>query len=874
MRVVVTGASGGVGSCVVAELVRRGHDVHGLSRGPQSVLPERCRYTRADVRDADALVRVMTDGGEPADAVVHLAWATRPSRDAGATHAVDVGGTRAVVGATQRAGVTRLVVMSSVLAYGANVDTAERSMVESDPLRPSSIHPYSRYKACAEELVETSGVNAVLVRAATVLGRHSTGVTRQRFAAPFLVGVKGTHNLLQFIHPDDLGRFVADAVLRPDWTGPVNLAASDVITLREVATILDKPYVELHPRRVEALLRLLWNRRPFSGDLGAAEAALHSPLVDTTRLGELGFQPAWSSRDCVTDFRRANRENIHLGSTRVTVPWRLPWSRVPRAAPHGPQRRSAHSGAGGEFDSTVDPAWPVYTAANTSEAFPGPMTPLSLELALEAGRATGAQSADILQMTGEGRRVLIEEQTGSFGHAIYLNLSVLFAASAVLPGADPSAWRDLLFGAGSGTELPKFDKSGLWDTARRLPRMVTLIMAAARETRRMNDEARGQQRGAAYYRGLSDQQLHSQLCCTGDEVASAWAMAGLASLAVVPIIGIVEKQAGKRLATLFRGGTQNLVSAGLILSTHELAAQAGSDASIAAILHDHDDDPDGALRRLGAEHPGFTSRLRAVIAEYGHRGPGETELINPVFADSPARLLDVVAKLAGSEKRTVAPMPPMGPRLRLLARLCAGFQQSREQARDAAIRYTHCYRLIAREVGARLAERGVIEHRDEVFYLTRDELMHPPADARDRVARRQAERARLAGQRRPMNFVEHWQPSADTLTEMAPGESLTGTPVSAGTGKGPVRVLTADSTNELQPGEVLVTEFTDTGWTPFFSYAAAVVVDTGAEMSHAAVVAREFGIPCVVGSTVGSRILRTGHIVEVDGSSGRVTRVE
>jgi phosphohistidine swiveling domain-containing protein len=502
------------------------------------------------------------------------------------------------------------------------------------------------------------------------------------------------------------------------------------------------------------------------------------------------------------------------------------------------------------------------------------MTPLSLELALEAGRATGAQSADILKMTGEQRRVLIEEQTGSFGHAIYLNLSVLFAASAVLPGTDPSAWKDLLFGEGSGTELPKFDRSGLWGTAIRLPRMIVLIIAAGRETRRMNDQARGQQHGAAYYRALSDQQLHSQLRCIGDELASAWAIAGLASLAVVPIIGMVEKQAGKRLATKFRGGTDKLASAGLILSAQELAAQAASDASVAAILRDRDHDPDDQLRHLDAANPGFASRLRAVIAEYGHRGPGETELINPVFADSPARLLDVVAKLAASPTRTVAPMPPMGPRLRLLVRLCAGFQQSREQARDAAIRYTHCYRLTAREIGARLADCGFIERRDDVFYLTRDELIHPPTDARDRVARRLAERARLAGQRRPMNFVAHWAPSAGTLTEMAPGESVTGTPVSAGVARGPVRVVTADSTDELRPGEILVTEFTDTGWTPFFSYAAAVVVDTGAEMSHAAVVAREFGIPCVVGSTVASRVLRTGHVAEVDGSSGRVTRLQ
>ena len=72
----------------------------------------------------------------------------------------------------------------------------------------------------------------------------------------------------------------------------------------------------------------------------------------------------------------------------------------------------------------------------------------------------------------------------------------------------------------------------------------------------------------------------------------------------------------------------------------------------------------------------------------------------------------------------------------------------------------------------------------------------------------------------------------------------------------------------------MVAESIDVGWTPFFSYAAAVVVNTGAKMSHAAIVAREFGIPCVVGSKTGSRALRTGHVVEVDGASGRVRRVE
>jgi len=248
---------------------------------------------------------------------------------------------------------------------------------------------------------------------------------------------------------------------------------------------------------------------------------------------------------------------------------------------------------------------------------------------------------------------LIEEQTGSFGHTIYLNLSVLFATTPVLPGAEPAAWENLLFGVGSTADVPKLDNFGQWGMARRLTRMVAVIAGATSETRRMDREARRQQRDAGYYACMTDEQLHCQLRCTRDEVVNAWAVAGLASLAVVPIVAIIEKQAGKRFATQFRGGTESLVSAGLIRGAHELGELACADVSIATILAESD--PCVALSRLEVEHPRFAARLHGVIAEYGHRGPGETELINPVFADSPARLLDVVVKLTRTAERTVQP---------------------------------------------------------------------------------------------------------------------------------------------------------------------------------------------------------------------------
>ena len=250
----------------------------------------------------------------------------------------------------------------------------------------------------------------------------------------------------------------------------------------------------------------------------------------------------------------------------------------------------------------------------------------------------------------------------------------------------------------------------------------------------------------------------------------------------------------------------------------------------------------------------------------GHRDPQEGEELLRL----PAAPL---AKAAG-ERLERRRLEGPGRRVALAAEVANRFQRLREQASDATIRRTHQYRLIAREIGRRLADRGVIDQPEDVFYLIRSELKNPPANAAELVARRRAERERLRVERPPLNFAGTYSTTRDAAGALEPGQSLQGTPVSAGVAKGRVRVLTADSMDDLEPGEVLVSAFTDTGWTPYFSFAAAVVVDTGGEMSHAAVVAREFGVPCVVGTLRGSAVLRTGDVVEVDGATGKVTRVE
>ncbi|MDP3891895.1 PEP-utilizing enzyme, partial [Nocardioides sp.] len=101
---------------------------------------------------------------------------------------------------------------------------------------------------------------------------------------------------------------------------------------------------------------------------------------------------------------------------------------------------------------------------------------------------------------------------------------------------------------------------------------------------------------------------------------------------------------------------------------------------------------------------------------------------------------------------------------------------------------------------------------------------------------------------------------------------IVGRPACSGVVEGTVRVATTVAeAQELQPGEVLVAPVTDVGWTPYFTLIAALVTDIGSSVSHGAVVAREYGLPCVVNTQGATRVLRTGDRVRVDGDRGTVT---
>ena len=190
----------------------------------------------------------------------------------------------------------------------------------------------------------------------------------------------------------------------------------------------------------------------------------------------------------------------------------------------------------------------------------------------------------------------------------------------------------------------------------------------------------------------------------------------------------------------------------------------------------------------------------------------------------------------------------------------------------------HETRRLFLALGERLAAEGGLAERDDVFFLEYPELRAlvegraPITPARRLVEERRAEMERDAQVALPETFAGEEPPVLPVGEAAAVGDFLAGIPASAGVVRGVARVV-------LDPGEVrgrltredvLVIPFTDTAWTPLFPTVGGVVAETGGQLSHTAIVAREYALPTVVSVKGATRLIRDGQPVTVDGGTGRV----
>ncbi|MDQ4213688.1 PEP/pyruvate-binding domain-containing protein [Microbacterium sp. ASV81] len=375
--------------------------------------------------------------------------------------------------------------------------------------------------------------------------------------------------------------------------------------------------------------------------------------------------------------------------------------------------------------------------------------------------------------------------------------------------------------------------------------------------------------------------------------AAGFAMLGLAGR----LLGDAARPGD--LQTVLRSVPDNITTQ-MDLDLWRLAVAARSDAAAATALGTRpardlaDDYLAGSLPAV------LQSRMADFLDRYGHRAVAEIDLGMPRWADDPAHLFGVLSgylrldaeadtpaeHFAAGARDATTMMRTLYARARKRSRIRAravGFCLRRARAL-VGMREMPKYLVIialrrAREtmlaIGRELADAGLLADPQDVFFLGFEETKQVAAGADLRaVIRERRSRYDSELQRRHVPRVllsDGTEPEAVSSAAAGPEGALRGTPASAGTITARARVILDPVGAELQPGEILVAPSTDPGWTPLFLTAGGLVMEMGGANSHGAVVAREYGIPAVVGVARATETISTGDEVTIDGAAGTAT---
>lgn len=284
--------------------------------------------------------------------------------------------------------------------------------------------------------------------------------------------------------------------------------------------------------------------------------------------------------------------------------------------------------------------------------------------------------------------------------------------------------------------------------------------------------------------------------------------------------------------------------------------------------------------------PGLAPTYHAFLANHGHRGYRELCMRDPAWSDDPAPLIQSMQAAVHARLVTGGHRPmhmqdiewsSLGRGLRWILPKAHAAIRRREHTKSQLVEVAHRFKRGFAHLGKLLVEEGALPDADLVHFFSMAQLAdfvaRPDATAVERAI---ARRAALAYQQRfefPEISVGAPQPLEVRALSNTDGV-LHGRPASRGVVQGIARVAhTLAEAAHLQPGEILVTPITDIGWTPYFSLIGGLVTDLGSSVSHGAVIAREYGLPCIVNTREGTRFVKTGDRIRLDGDKGTVERL-
>lgn len=559
------------------------------------------------------------------------------------------------------------------------------------------------------------------------------------------------------------------------------------------------------------------------------------------------------------------------------------------------------------------PRFPIWTRGNAGEVFPNVVTPLGGTIYADAP-AIGHRR-NLTQM-GLFTDAEVREHgivvSGVFGGYLYLNMSVFRLMGVRTPGMTPEMSDEQGLGVSGAPPYRAQRGDRSLGASLRLSRWA--LRTLRRPDTRSVDEAR--RRADAWVASLpavgaaTDAELLALVPSFSARIAeffvplgNATAVAGVGRGALEQLLRRGTGGDPTLLVNRLTAGLGTIESAQPASRLWQLGRMVAADPALTALFDRGVDAVVEGLEatRLDDRFAGFAAAFASFVRDHGHRGPDEYELAAPSWALAPRIALALVDRLrfapperdpdvvatrvaadrtaALSDALALVPRPLHGLFRRALHTSTAG-AAARERAKDAMVRELGAMKQVLHELARRARERGGPTDLRDAFLVTADELaafVARPADFAGVIAERRTQRDHRQARVPPFWFEGEitdpftWPLRAGGPTDDQAPDVLQGMAVCPGIAEGRARVvLDPADPRGLEPDEILVAPITDPAWTPLFLGAAAVVVEVGAQQSHAAIVARELGIPAIVSVTDATRLIPDGTWLRVDANTGLV----
>ena len=555
-----------------------------------------------------------------------------------------------------------------------------------------------------------------------------------------------------------------------------------------------------------------------------------------------------------------------------------------------------------EFDTKTHPET-VWTSANVQEVIPGMLSPMSWSLISEV-----LDQARLKALRRVGIRISNPDPfVGLFYGRPFLNVSFLREA-AEQSGGHEGMNEQYLGVVREANASPRRRSLGL------RVRRATVALRAVLVWQRMPAELRGFRRiveeaesfEAAYpISQLSTEELTAIIkmgrAVSGYDASVHFSTSSAAGVAFERLrqrtAGWLGDDTGALHATLC--GLSGVESGRPAFELWDLSRIVVASAALReAFQPTNGAEIESRLRALGDYAGGpFRDRLAEFLRRHGHRAVMEGDLSSPTWSDDLPSVLSMIRNYVDADassdphlaeerqqrERDAAEKDALrrvGWRRRTAFRWALGEARRtlamREQSKSLLIRANDRLRRLMRELGGRLADDGQLARLDDIFYFTWEEAVDladgrlNSTQAAAAVRRRREEEERNRGVALPESFAGRPR-SLSAAPASTRGQVLKGLAVSPGRATGPARVVRDPRDNvEVKKGEILVAPVTDAAWTPLFVTVAGLVVDVGGTLSHGSIVAREYGLPAVVGVRTATQCIKTGQIITVDGSQGIV----